>query len=387
MKSLIILVVCLALSEAIIRVPLKRFKSIRETLREKGIHLPYSDPALKYQRPEVLATSTIEPMTNYADSSYYGVISVGTPPQSFQVLFDTGSSNLWVDSVYCSTQACTTHTQFNPQESSTYQATSQTFYLPYGAGSLDGEFGYDTVTLSGISITNQEIGLSTNEPGENFVVAQFDGILGLAYPSIAAGNQTPLFDTMMQQGLLEQNLFAVYLSANEQSGSEVAFGGVDQNMYEGEIYWTPVTAETYWQIGIQEFLIGGQQTDWCSQYSGCQAIVDTGTSSLTAPQSYLASLMQSIGAEENSYGEYSVDCSTAGNLPSLTFVISGTEFSLSPSAYIQETQSGYCTVAITSTYLPSQNGQPLWIFGDVFLRVYYSVFDRANNQVGFATAA
>ncbi|KAL6478870.1 hypothetical protein MHYP_G00123030 [Metynnis hypsauchen] len=387
MKSLIVLVACLVLSEAIIRVPLKKFKSIRETLREKGIHLPYSDPALKYQRPEVLATSTIEPMTNYADSTYYGVISVGTPPQSFKVLFDTGSSNLWVDSVYCTTQACTTHTQFNPQESSTYQATSQTFYLPYGAGSLDGKFGYDTVTLSGITITSQEIGLSTNEPGENFVVAQFDGILGLAYPSIAAGNQTPLFDTMIEQGLLEQDLFAVYLSPNEQSGSEVAFGGVDQNMYQGAIYWTPVTAETYWQIGIQEFQIGGQQTDWCSQYSGCQAIVDTGTSTLTAPQSYLSSLMQSIGAEENSYGEYVVDCSTADNLPSLSFIISGTAFSLSPSAYIQENQSGDCTVAITPTYLGSQNGQPLWIFGDVFLRVYYSVYDRANNRVGFATAA
>ncbi|XP_036440886.1 LOW QUALITY PROTEIN: gastricsin-like [Colossoma macropomum] len=387
MKSLIVLVACLVLSEAIIRVPLKKCKSIRETLREKGIHLPYSDPALKYQRPEVLATSTIEPMTNYADSSYYGVISVGTPAQSFRVLFDTGSSNLWVDSVYCSAQACTTHTQFNPQESSTYQSTSQTFYVSYGAGYLDGVFGYDTVTLSGITIPNQDIGLSTNEPGENFVVAQFDGILGLAYPSLAVGSQTPLMDTMMQQGLLEQDLFAVYLSANEQSGSEVAFGGVDQNMYQGEIYWTPVTSETYWQIGIQEFLIGGQQTGWCSQYSGCQAIVDTGTSALTAPQSYLSSLMQSIGAEENSYGEYAVDCSTAGNLPSLTFVISGTEFNLSPSAYIQETQSGYCTVAITPTYLPSQNGQPLWIFGDVFLRVFYSVYDRANNQVGFATAA
>lgn len=36
------------------------------------------------------------------------------------------------------------------------------------------------------------------------------------------------------------------------SGSEVAFGAVDTNMYQGQIYWTPVTAETYWQIGIQE---------------------------------------------------------------------------------------------------------------------------------------
>ncbi|XP_062860931.1 gastricsin-like [Trichomycterus rosablanca] len=385
MKSLIVLVACLVLSEAMVRVPLKKFKSLRQTLREQGIHLPYTDPALKYQPPEILASTTIEPITNYADSSYYGVISVGTPPQSFQVLFDTGSSNLWFDSSYCNSQVCTSHTQFNPQQSSTYQSTSQTFYLPYGAGTLTGVFGYDTVTLSGIQVPNQQIGLSTQE-GNNFASVQFSGILGLAYPALASGNAVPLVDNMMQQGLLEQNLFGVYLSGNEQSGSEIAFGAVDTNMYSGQLYWTPVTAETYWQIGIQEVSIGGQQTGWCSQYSGCQCIVDTGTSSLTAPSNFLSSLMQSIGAQQDSSGQYAVDCSQVNNLPTLTFTISGVNFPLPPSAYI-ENEGGYCTVNIQPTYLPAQNNQPLWIFGDVFLRGYYSVYDRANNQVGFAQAA
>lgn len=51
-----------------------------------------------------------------------------------------------------------------------------------------------------------------------------------------------------------------------------------------------------------------------------------------------------------------------------------------------QSNSGYCTVGIESTYLPSQNGQPLWILGDIFLRSYYSIYDMGNNQVGFATA-
>lgn len=57
--------------------------------------------------------------------------------------------------------------------------------------------------------------------------------------------------------------------------------------------------------------------------------------------------------------------------------------------HLQHYQNGYqfCVVDITPTYLPSQNGQPLWIFGDVFLREYYSIYDRTNNRVGFATAA
>lgn len=48
-----------------------------------------------------------------------------------------------------------THTKFNPKQSSTYTAKGQSFYLPYGAGSLDGVFGYDTVNVSQTHQTNQ----------------------------------------------------------------------------------------------------------------------------------------------------------------------------------------------------------------------------------------
>lgn len=66
--------------------------------------------------------------------------------------------------------------------------------------------------VGGIEIANQEIGLSTNEPGQNFVVAKFDGILGLSYPSISAGGETPVMDNMISQNLLNADIFAFYLS-------------------------------------------------------------------------------------------------------------------------------------------------------------------------------
>ncbi|MGH0159028.1 UNVERIFIED_CONTAM: hypothetical protein FKN15_054507 [Acipenser sinensis] len=284
-----------------------------------------------------------------------------------------------------------------------------------------------TYQIGGIAISNQEVGLSTNEPGTNFVYAQFDGILGLAYPSLAAGGETPVMDTMMQQNLLQANVFAFYLSQNEAQGSEVTFGGVDQSQYTGDIYWTDVTSETYWQIGINGneaqgsevtfggvdqsrytgsiywtdvtsetywqigingFSINNQETGWCSE--GCQAIVDTGTSLLTCPQQYLGYLQQYIGAQANENGEYIIDCNNLANMPTISFNINGVNFPLPPSAYtIINTQNGqqYCTSGIMGTYLPSQNGQPLWILGDVFLRQYYSVYNRQNNSVGFAAAA
>ncbi|XP_070795836.1 gastricsin-like [Pituophis catenifer annectens] len=388
MKWLILALVCLHLSEAIIKIPLKRFKSIRQVMEEKGVDGPllhtYYDPASKYINNFAIGE---EPLANYMDMSYYGEISIGTPPQNFMVLFDTGSSNLWVSSVYCQSPTCENHPLFNPNESSSYSSNGQTFSIQYGSGSLTGVFGYDTVTIQSISITNQEFGLSETEPGTAFLYAKFDGILGLAYPSISSGGATTVMQGMIQENLIDAPVFSFYLSQQPsvQDGGSLIFGGVDSNLYSGQINWSPVTQEEYWQIAIDGFLVNNQETNWCSQ--GCQAIVDTGTSLLTVPGQFFGNLMQNIGAQQSNNGQFAVNCSNIEYMPTITFTLNGVYYPLSPSAYTLPYDGDYCEIAIMSTYLPSQNGQPLWILGDVFLRAYYSVYDLGNNRVGFAAAA
>ncbi|MGH0172155.1 UNVERIFIED_CONTAM: hypothetical protein FKN15_000626 [Acipenser sinensis] len=308
MKALTLALLCCAAPDmGLLRVPLRKFKSVRQQMKDSGklkaIH--YTDPGLKYKglHPNAYATTSNAPLLNYGDMSYSGVISIGTPAQSFYVQFDTGSSNLWVASTYCSSQACTNIPRFNPTQSSTWSSNGQTFSLQYGTGSLTGVFGYDTVTIGGITLTNQEVGLSTNEPGTNFMYVGYDGILGLAYPSESVQGQPTVMDTMMQNNMLNANVFAFYLSRNEAQGSEMTFGGVDQSRYTGDIYWTDVTNQMYWQIEINGFSINNQETDWCQ--GGCQSIVDTGTSLLACPQQYLGYLQQYIGAQANENGEVS----------------------------------------------------------------------------------
>ncbi|XP_015670095.1 embryonic pepsinogen-like [Protobothrops mucrosquamatus] len=382
MKHLAILFALVAFSECFVQVSIRKGEKLRDILRrnnllEKLLQEHHYDIATKYTKhfPVVFSPDQLadEPLLNYLDSQYYGTIYIGTPPQEFTVVFDTGSSNLWVPSVFCKSQACSKHQQFNPSLSSTFKSTQQSMSIAYGTGNMEGILGYDTVKVSSYIDTNQPFGLSTVEPGTIFTYAQFDGILGLAYPTIAVDQATPVFDNLMQEGLVQQNLFSVYLS-RKASGSVITFGGIDHSHYTGSINWIPVSQQTYWQISMDSVLVNGE-TIACN--GGCQAIVDTGTSLLAGPPSSINSILNAIGANQ---GQSVINCSNLSNLPDVVFVINGINYPLKPSAYTQQMLPGYCSSGFQSS--PGD----LWILGDVFIREYYSIFDRGNNRVGLAKA-
>lgn len=66
--------------------------------------------------------------------------------------------------------------------------------------------------VEGLTVVGQQFGESVTEPGQTFVNAEFDGILGLGYPSLAVGGVTPVFDNMMAQNLVDVPMFSVYMS-------------------------------------------------------------------------------------------------------------------------------------------------------------------------------
>ncbi|KFP44309.1 Embryonic pepsinogen, partial [Chlamydotis macqueenii] len=364
------------------RLPLERGRKLRDALREKGLLQAFLqqhryDVGTKFPHafPNRTEVAT-EPLLNTLDMEYYGIISIGTPPQDFTVVFDTGSSNLWVPSVFCTSLACQNHQTFNPSQSSTYKSTGRNLSIFYGTGNMEGIVGSDTVTVASLVDTDQLFGLSTTELGQFFVYVTFDGVLGLGYPNLAADGITLVFDKMVNESLLEENLFSVYLS-RETTGSVVIFEGIDESYFTGSINWVSISHQGYWQISMDSIIVNCQEI---TCIGGCQAVIDTGTSLVAGPPSSIGGIQSAVGARQDVHGEYNVNCSSISAMPDVIFVINGVQYPVPASAYTEQNDLGPCRSNFQDT------AGDLWILGDVFIRVYYSIFDRANNRVGLAKA-
>merc|ERR1719266_3165803 len=227
-----------------------------------------------------------EPLDNYLDAQYYGPIELGTPGQSFDVIFDTGSSNLWVPSATCPIWeiACRLHNRYDSSKSSTYKENGTDFEIQYGSGSMSGFLSSDTCCVAGVCVTDQTFAEATHEPGLAFLAAQFDGILGVAFPGISVKGVTPVFNTMVDQGVVEAPVFSFWLNRNpdEDLGGVMVLGGSDASLYEGEMTYIDVNAANYWQITMDGLGLGDDNAGaGCN--GGCVGIVDTGSSLLVGP--------------------------------------------------------------------------------------------------------
>lgn len=368
-----------AASLAFMKIPLKPMQTIRRSMTEEQFAV---------MTKESLGAAPKVPITNYLDAQYYGDVQIGTPPQTFKVVFDTGSSNLWVPSKTCpiTDLACQGHKKYDSKKSSTYQANGTKFAIQYGSGSLSGFMSDDTVTFGGIAVTGQVFGEATSEPGLAFVAAHFDGILGMAFANIAVDFAVPIWYNMVSRHLVDQDVFSFWLNrtAGPVSGGELVLGGYDPAHFTGPITWVPLTRDAYWQIKVDKLSLKG--TDFCTN---CQAIADSGTSLLAGPVDVVKRLNLLIGAIPAAKGEYIVDCKKIPTLPVVTIVINGVTFSLTGEQYVlQVTQAGQteCISGFLGIDIPPPAG-PLWILGDVFIGAYTTIFDKGNNRLGFATAA
>lgn len=141
--------------KSISRLKLPRFSTVSEFLT--AIQVPLNNFG------NVISTQT----------QYSGEVQVGSPPQSFRVIFDTGSSWLFIPTVSCT--RCVGTNRFNATQSSTYQTNGERIVLKYGTGQCSGKNSTDVVSVGGLKAEGQAFVAVSSE--YNFEGTAADGIL------------------------------------------------------------------------------------------------------------------------------------------------------------------------------------------------------------------
>jgi len=318
------------------------------------------------------------PLSNFMNAQYFTEIELGSPPQTFKVILDTGSSNLWVPSTKCTSIACFLHAKYDSSASSTYKANGSEFSIQYGSGSMEGFVSKDELTIGDLKIKGQDFAEATKEPGLAFAFGKFDGILGLGYDTISVNHITPPFYEMINQKLIDAPVFSFRLGSSEEDGGEAVFGGIDDSAYTGKITYVPVRRKAYWEVELEKVKFGDDDLE----LENTGAAIDTGTSLIALPTDVAEMLNTQIGAKKSWNGQYQVDCAKVPDLPDLSFYFGGKPYPLKGTDYILEVQ-GTCISAFTGMDINLPGGS-LWIIGDVFLRRYFTVYDLGRNAVGFA---
>lgn len=317
-------------------------------------------------------------------TEYFGEVTVGDPPQSFVVVYDTGSGNLLIPGEDCRDQACTMHDRFKIKDSSTSHAINcdeseiddrgaEQLTITFGTGSISGHCYKDQICI-GSACTVGAFLASTEETDSPFANFKFDGVLGLAMPKMSRSPAFSMMTRMQKENSLPEPIFSVFLSDSSEEDSEVTFGEIKQEHMDGELFWMDVAeASGYWEVKIDDIAFDSVPQGICED---CRVAVDTGTSELAGPSDVITKLRHRLGVAG--------DCANFHKLPKLGFVMGGHVMSLDPPDYVDKS-FGSCDVSLMHLDVPPPKG-PLFVFGIPFLQKYFTVYDQQKSRIGFAVA-
>ncbi|EIW51548.1 acid protease [Trametes versicolor FP-101664 SS1] len=351
--------------------------------RQNLINLEHNIGSAKFQElyPGVdtskLAKRAGIPLTDQEDDlEWTGSISIGSPAQTFNVDFDTGSADLWVPSSSCS--SCKGHKQYNPSRSSTSQSERGSFSIEYGDGSTaSGSVFTDTVTAGGVTVTNQYLSGVTSESSE-FTQDPADGLMGLALTPISELGHDPFFVSAVNQGVVAESVFGFKLAP---SGSELYIGGTNSRLFSGSLEYHPIVKNNgFWQIGNGKALLNGRTVA-----SDIQTIIDSGTTLMGAAESTVAAFYNNIPGSgfNDQFQTYTFPCDQT---PQVSFSWGGKTWAIDENDFnLGQVSGNDCAGALTVVDLNQPSN--VWLLGDTFMKNVYTAFSIDQNAVGFAALA
>ncbi|EMC91921.1 hypothetical protein BAUCODRAFT_134676 [Baudoinia panamericana UAMH 10762] len=346
---------------------------------------------------------------------------------TFEVVFDTGSSDLWlaetgVQCVNANGRSVTVaQCGFGPLADSTFEGGSianENFNISYGDGEfLIGTLGHEDVSIAGITVPNQEVAL-VNEAywvGDNVT----SGLMGFAFPSLTSAfpginpaldnpnNTVPYTNWIfnaIEQGLIDPMFSLAIERGTNGGGGQLALGGLPTIPFDQTFTSTPLQIVdltddanaaqnfSFYTIVPDGFLLSGQQQTYRgyrnvseSPATNYDAIVDSGTTLMYLPNNIAQAVNAlfdppSVYIEEEGVFENYCDATP----PTFAIRINGTDFYINSAEMLltgaggQDTYTGGCITGVQPGF-----GGP-YILGDTFLKNVVAVYDIGASEMRFA---
>ncbi|KAH7237551.1 aspartic peptidase domain-containing protein [Fusarium redolens] len=297
-----------------------------------------------------------------ADEIYIADVKVGTPPQTLKMALDTGSADLWV-------QSMDTIYRANPEVDGTH---------------ANGVVYLDTVRLGDFELKNTAIQSAQIVAPRFERETELTGILGLAksLPSNIDPPTPSLLDKL--RPLLDDPVFTVDMRRN--ATGRFDFGYIDESRAKDNISWMATREDSpHWDVTFDTTAWTGLRQVWMAHTF--EATIDTGTTLLFLPGD-LASMywydVPDMRVDPRLGDSFTFPCKFSNDLPDLMFKVPGTEHILKiPGPYLSysttDNDSDYCWGG-----LQSAESLGVTIIGDIALKALYVAFDLENNKVGFA---
>jgi len=348
--------------------------SVAKTYEKYGKPVPANVAAAAAAQGSVTAA----PSDEY-DSSYLCPVDVGGT--TMELDFDTGSADLWVFSSLQPKSQTSGHAVY--QADSSKIKSGYTWKISYGDGSgAAGKVYADKVVVGGVTATSQAVEAATSISTQFQQDKDNDGLLGLSFSSINTVKPkaaTTFFDTV--KASLAKPLFGVDLKYH--AAGTYDFGFIDTSKYTGSLTYVDVdSSQGFWGFTASGYIVGNGTTSKTS----INAIADTGTTLLYIPTAAVKAYYAKVPGSKNdsTQGGYVFPCSTT--LPNWTAIIGGTKHTV-PGQYIN-----YSPISDGSDTcfggIQDDSDIGLSIFGDIFLKSQYVVFDGADTpKLGFAQQA
>ncbi|KAK4098742.1 acid protease [Parathielavia hyrcaniae] len=330
---------------------------------------------------------------------WYGDITVGTPPVTFKLIFDTTAHLMLIAHKNCIT--CGDHQLYDNDASSTYS----------------GLLGYRSEG-GNCTVVTDLVGMAGRAASSEFMTP--DGIFGMGSMPVVPWDHTsnstdysPAFWQLVNGGQLPgpESSFS-FISDRKGRDGVLTLGGTDRSQYipstlkKIPINWPLSSSRWRWVVDVR-----GARIDGFTLINSTDAVslVDTGGATVITPDTNatreLYGRMSPLILPLDNLGAWGAPCDvldravrdvgfTVGSADQNVHVvvkkrhINVGEYigNITVGAYAGK--SGICQGVFTDPEITARepiNRRPAWIFGNPWLRSYYTVWNSVDRTMGFAT--